>query len=40
MPAIVKPKSISWMEVLKRTWKEADEDDVFGRSAQLAYYFF
>ena len=40
MPAIVKPKSISWTEVFKRTWKEADEDDVFGRSAQLAYYFF
>lgn len=40
MLAIVNPKSISWMEVLKRTWKEADEDDVFGRSAQLAYYFF
>src|ERR1700686_3548575 len=40
MPAIVKPHSISWTEVFKRTWKEADEDDVFGRSAQLAYYFF
>ena len=40
MPAIVKPPSISWTEVFKRTWKEADEDDVFGRSAQLAYYFF
>jgi membrane protein len=40
VPAIVKPKSISWTEVFKRTWKEADEDDVFGRSAQLAYYFF
>ncbi len=40
MPAIVKPKSITWTEVLKRTWKEADEDDVFGRSAQLGYYFF
>jgi len=40
MPAIVKPASISWTAVFKRTWKEADEDDVFGRSAQLAYYFF
>ena len=40
MPAIVKPPSISWTEVFKRTWKEADEDDVFGHSAQLAYYFF
>jgi membrane protein len=40
MPAIIKPPSVSWGEVLKRTWKEAQEDDVFGRSAQLAYYFF
>jgi hypothetical protein len=40
MPAIVKPAFISWTEVFKRTWKEANEDDVLGRSAQLAYYFF
>lgn len=40
MPALVKPPSISWAEVLKRTWKEADHDDVWGRSAQLSYYFF
>jgi membrane protein len=40
MPAIVKPQSISWTEVLKRTWQEANEVDVLGRSAQLAYYFF
>jgi len=40
MAAIVKPHSVSWTEVFKRTWKEADEDDVLGRSAQLAYYFF
>jgi membrane protein len=40
MPAIVKPASVSWTEVFKRTWKEANEDDVLGRSAQLAYYFF
>src|SRR3984957_17598324 len=40
MPAIVKPSSLSWTEVFKRTWKEANEDDVLGRSAQLAYYFF
>jgi membrane protein len=40
MPAIVKLHSISWTEVFKRTWKEANEDDVLGRSAQLAYYFF
>ena len=40
MPAILKPKSISWTEIFKRTWKEGSEDDVLGRSAQLAYYFF
>jgi membrane protein len=40
MPAIVKPKSIRWTEIFKRTWKEGSEDDVLGRSAQLAYYFF
>jgi membrane protein len=40
MPAIVKPVSISWMDVLRQTLKEANEDDVLGRSAQLSYYFF
>ena len=28
------------MEIFRRTLKEANEDDVLGRSAQLAYYFF
>ena len=32
--------SFSLGEVLKRTWAEIREDDVFGRAAQLAYYFF
>ena len=27
-------------EVIKRTWAEVRADDVFGRAAQLAYYFF
>src|ERR1700730_4958255 len=40
MPPIIKPDSISWLEVFKQTWKEAQEDDVLGRSAQLSYYFF
>jgi membrane protein len=31
---------VSWKEVVKRTWAEILEDDVFGRAAQLAYYFF
>jgi membrane protein len=40
MPPIIKPDSISWLDVIKQTWKEAQEDDVLGRSAQLSYYFF
>ena len=31
---------LSFKEVAKRTWAEIGEDDVFGRGAQLAYYFF
>lgn len=31
---------LSWKEVAKRAWEEIREDDVFGRAAQLAYYFF
>jgi membrane protein len=30
---------MTWKEVAKRTWTRAIEDDVFGRAAQLAYYF-
>ncbi len=32
--------AISWGELLKRTYKDAIEDDIFGLAAQLAYYFF
>jgi membrane protein len=31
---------LSWPELLKRTVKEANDDDVLGLAAQLAYYFF
>lgn len=31
---------VSPTEVAKRTWMEIRADDVFGRAAQLAYYFF
>jgi len=31
---------LSWGELLKRTAKEANEDDVLGLAAQLSYYFF
>ena len=31
---------ITKLEIAKRTWAEIRADDVFGRAAQLAYYFF
>ena len=31
---------LSWTELLKRTIKESNEDDVLGLAAQVAYYFF
>jgi membrane protein len=31
---------LSVRELAKRVWKSANDDDIFGRSAQLAYYFF
>jgi membrane protein len=30
---------LGWRDLGKRVWSEIQEDDVFGRSAQLAYYF-
>lgn len=30
---------LSWKELAKRVWSEIGEDDIFGRSAQLSYYF-
>ncbi|HEX2270860.1 MAG TPA: YhjD/YihY/BrkB family envelope integrity protein, partial [Pyrinomonadaceae bacterium] len=30
---------LSWVELGKRVWSEINGDDVWGRSAQLAYYF-
>lgn len=31
---------LSSAQLVKRTWAEMNKDDVFGRSAELAYYFF
>ena len=31
---------LSWTELLRRTWREAIDDDVLGLAAQLSYYFF
>ena len=36
----VKPKSMTWASAAKKTWTKGNDDDVLGRSAQLAYYFF
>jgi membrane protein len=30
---------LTWKDLGRRVWSEIQEDDVFGRSAQLAYYF-
>jgi len=32
-------RSISWKETARRVWSEIQDDDVFGRAAQLSYYF-
>jgi len=34
------PWAKRWWKIALRTWDEIRADDVFGRSAQLAYYFF
>jgi membrane protein len=31
--------NLSWGELAKRVWKEVQEDEVFGRAAELSYYF-
>ena len=36
MLATVKPRAISWREVLQRTWKEAMQDDILGLQDDLA----
>src|SRR5918912_2847345 len=30
---------LSWKDLGKRVWSEVQEDEIFGRAAQLAYYF-
>ena len=39
MESLWKFGGLSWIELGKRVWSEINEDDVWGRSAQLAYYF-
>ncbi len=30
---------LTWSELGKRVWAEMNDDEIFGRGAQLAYYF-
>ncbi|HUQ33212.1 MAG TPA: YhjD/YihY/BrkB family envelope integrity protein, partial [Pyrinomonadaceae bacterium] len=30
---------LTWKELAKRIWHEMNEDDIWGRAAQLSYYF-
>jgi membrane protein len=39
MHTLWKLGGLSWRELGKRVWSEINGDDVFGRAAQLAYYF-
>lgn len=32
-------RNISWLELAKRVWKETNDDKMFGRAAELSYYF-
>ena len=29
----------TWLELAKRVWADIGKDDIFGRAAQLSYYF-
>jgi membrane protein len=39
MESLWKRGGLSWVDLGKRVWSEINEDDVWGRAAQLAYYF-
>jgi len=39
MPSLWKLGGLSWLQLAKRVWKEVQEDNVFGRAAELSYYF-
>jgi membrane protein len=39
MPSPFNLGGLSWTELARHVWAEVQEDDVFGRAAQLAYYF-
>ena len=39
MASLWKLGNLGWRELAKRVWKEIQEDQVFGRAAELSYYF-
>ena len=39
MPSLWKLGGLSWLQLAKRVWREIQEDNVFGRAAELSYYF-
>src|ERR1044072_3238787 len=39
MPSLWKLGGLSWLQLAKRVWSEIQEDNVFGRAAELSYYF-
>jgi membrane protein len=39
MASLWKLGNLGWGELAKRVWKEVQEDEVFGRAAELSYYF-
>jgi membrane protein len=39
MASLWKLKNIGWRELARRVWHEIQEDEVFGRAAELSYYF-
>jgi membrane protein len=39
MPSLWKLGGLSWFQLAKRVWNEIQEDNVFGRAAELSYYF-
>lgn len=39
MKSLWRLQNISWMQLAKRVWSEVNNDRVFGRAAELSYYF-
>jgi membrane protein len=39
MPSLWKLGGLSWLQLAKRVWNEIQKDNVFGRAAELSYYF-